>query len=1013
MRVVTQRSQPDVDGEEEPEPGELSQIFSYCLRVVEDDEEEGIPEPRPRRRMWAPPPPTPWRRRHEPRNHTSISTLELDNRTGTMPGEWPTGVPRNHSRRQRARLSLPPIRIPTQQEIAERTGDRPGDVIIVSDDSDSGLSIVDPIRNTISSTRETRTDEATYGSHSRSMRPCPDSGIHPNRHEFWNFEAPGKGKGRADNLRPAREQVMPVGTKVDVWLGKKEEDEWKHGVEYRHEGRNGEGSRPNRDGEPRVDTRRASGTWIADLDRLVNSSPTEIEEPHVPEDEPVIPKRPVRRKPRKVNLRKERRKQQQESSKTMTTPEREKSGSAIRIAWHAASTSQLNRQSGPRRRVGRPRKLVANPRTSPNLVERATCETPEDISTGQPSTNTTHLPSWLQKLHQFLESLATLSNLERLLLLLLAISALANYLRFSRLQMTHLSTASPRQALGSEGRSSREPHPQEHPTDRLDTRTADNIDQETHPDRANQEDVPKAIMDALYAPSANHMTPGIVAMSHVVPLAVESSHLIREYLGKATTVSFRLGSGRAVQYRADVHLRIYDRGTNLGWKNVDLPSRKDVELLRSILFREHGYEKVMDWLRVEARRVPPFPSMTTGGGDVEKIIEGSKEGLSKEEERVGQFPLDAMAHNTKIGPPAVRKPGALGCESLEKVWRTDLRVTGKGTQRARRSKPFDSQPSYDDKRVDKMEEDEDAYRQALATHPNGSAQSSSHRTTSKSSSLPELAYPDPRDDTMMADEPAGAQAKAGNPYQHPDSTDRLNEHTSRDITTVRSSREILPDIVQLLYRLRWELGIAMDRETRELSERIERQSWRMMGEREYQAVREEERDGDVEMEKEDGYERKDPVPAYTPASLEVEPEEKEPKEKSSLELRIEELEEKVHEGEKEVRENEWRAAGDRSRFDERMSSIEARLAVLEARPMEEEDPWVKVKSPRGRQGREGSQPVARSLVSRVEEKADTTAQEVVGIQSRVESIEEAIKGIEEVTLGAKLHLSRGYMVIKW
>lgn len=701
MRVVTQRPQPAV--EEEPESGEEPQIFSYCLRVVEYDEEAAIraPEPGPRRIVQPPRPPTPWWKRKGPWNkESSVSTFELDDKTGVIPGQWRTDdEPKTSKKEPRLRPKPPTIRIPTSQEAAGMSRDPLADIIIELDDTDSSdLSIVNPVRNMISNTRETRTDEATYGSSPRATRPRPDSEVYPNRHEFWKSETQDKGKRRAHDTHTAPEEVMPHGTKVDRWMRRnEEEDEWggKHDQARKNEG----GSRPNRDREPRGKTREVSEDLILDLTRFVDNSPTEIEGSYLSDGPPVIPKRVVRRKPRRMDLRTERRRQELESSKTMTTPEREKSGSAIRIARHAVPTSQLRRRDELRRRVGRPRKLVANLKGTLNSPEGPTCDMRQDIRTGQFAREETHLPPWLQKFHQLRKPLTALSKLE-LLLLALVISALANYLRLSRLQMTHLTTTSPRQALGSEGRSSRGTPSLEN----ADNRPIDKHDQDISTDQANTNDIPKAVMDALYAPSSKDLTPGIIAMSHVVPLVVESSHPTREYLGKGATVSFRLGSGRAVQYRADVHLRIYDRGTARGWKHVDLPSRKDVDLLRGILFREPGYEDVMGRIREEARRVPPFSGNSVGGEVVRTHYERNGVSPDMEEELVGKNPPNTPVH-TKVGPPGARKPG-MPCRDPDVTWEADLCVAAKAGQRARRSKPFGSQQAYDDHSSEKAEVDQ-------------------------------------------------------------------------------------------------------------------------------------------------------------------------------------------------------------------------------------------------------------------------------------------------------------------
>jgi len=204
----------------------------------------------------------------------------------------------------------------------------------------------------------------------------------------------------------------------------------------------------------------------------------------------------------------------------------------------------------------------------------------------------------------------------------------------------------------------------------------------------------------------------------------------------------------------------------------------------------------------------------------------------------------------------------------------------------------------------------------------------------KSTRPPPLLYPDSDNDEPMADASKGTEAKAGDQVRSTYGNQPGREQTVEPVSMPRASREILPEIVQLLHTLRNELGIALDQETRHLTEKIERQSWRMMAKGAYPDDPETMRDEDVEMSGEEEGGRKDPVPAYSPTSPNLNAMEKYSDDKASVDLRLEELEGKVKEVEKEMRENEWRVERDRGQFDERMTLMEARLAVLEVRPVE-------------------------------------------------------------------------------
>ena len=301
----------------------------------------------------------------------------------------------------------------------------------------------------------------------------------------------------------------------------------------------------------------------------------------------------------------------------------------------------------------------------------------------------------------------------------------------------------------------------------------------------------------------------------------------------------------------------------------------------------------------------------------------------------------------------------------------------------------------------KKEEDEDMpYRMGLLSRTTPTSGSTSQSTDSNISSPPTLEYPepehskDPDGEARMSEDVAATTP----PHSQDVPMKTVPNPPKTSDGHVRPSREVLVDVIQLMNKLRYELGISLDQEAADLANNVEIKAWRWLkikNAREEEKRRDVDGDEDVEMEGDEEGERKDAVPDYRPISTMPEPSERAPSyNPTPSTLRVEEIEERIQQVEKDIRELQWVAGRDESKFDEKISVLEARLAALEVRSEGEEEPWVKVKSPRRRTTREHyDRPTTRSMVPRVEEKVDAAAQDIAEAQNRMREVE---GGVDEI-----------------
>ena len=227
----------------------------------------------------------------------------------------------------------------------------------------------------------------------------------------------------------------------------------------------------------------------------------------------------------------------------------------------------------------------------------------ESIKSQRKGRGSSHLPTWLHKRlrsSKFLKATCkVLLSLLALLLLLLILSAHRTNNLAPRLTMTY-------QAIDRhEDGIPEPPQYQGRPYALVDGHVprAHSLDHPTN------NEVAESVIHSISTPPGGQFTPGIVAIRHLVPLAVTSSRRTREYLGKAATVTFCTTTGRKASIQGDVHVRIVPKGTGNGWDEVDCPSPAEVHHTQDLLFYGANEEEEGQYRQVnhEIRRAYDEP----------------------------------------------------------------------------------------------------------------------------------------------------------------------------------------------------------------------------------------------------------------------------------------------------------------------------------------------------------------------------------------------------------------------
>ena len=1027
-RTITKRARRE-NGDSSPEPEKQPQRVSFCIKIVADEEEEtetqdarrrkSKRQDRPKEKQLPRIPPIelePMRppvdqhvRFQEPVKPLRISTTDREN--------YGIGQATSRDRgkhRQRPGLT---IRIPgvgpidnNEPPVIPLGGSIDG--LEDADATNDELSIFRPVLSMVSNRNVEEEDELTYEQDPRDRRPRPDSGVEPYRHGFWATDQPSVGERElVDTSLPQLVAAsLEARRNVDVWnRGRKESESEKREEPYqaewvpeiRHAGTNESGPT----------TRSVLPDSVAfDLGKYIRNPLGPLNEEDSPEDEASRLRRTLKHRKWEEDLRK----RYQEGEEEIESTRAKRDSPATSHREDVAETDKGKCAEKPkkgmdeRRPVGRPRKTGANPKESGNSKGGPTCEDKKDIKTRKENRRKDNPPIWHQKVVQYLQPSTTTRRH-----LFLSISTALVTLILSQIAlgppMGRRPTTSPPQAPPTEGKPSAGGSRPGDVSELVHKHPVNPYHLTPGTDRAIEQDIPKAVLDTIEAPPIDSMIPGIIAARHFVPLAVGSSRPIREYVARAGTVSIRLTTGRIMHYRGDLHLRLFEKGNDQGWGPIEVPSRKEVGLMRGILFREGPYEGLMERIKTEYKGVQPFLD-GAATGRIEEIYDEQKR-VSEEREtgpRTNE-PLEPPPPLRKIGPP--KRPGKANPTTHEN-WETDDKKPVKVGPRAKRSKPFNtkmlpetSAPTREGSVVRiKEEEDEDRpYRLGLlarAAIPDLSQPMIAAVPAPVSQGVPgafppDLVYPQENKDEPMVEE--GKEEESGPSRQYishnPEESIRL---TNTPTEHARPLQEVLPEVILLMQKLQYEIGLALNEETRELTRTIERKSWNML---EWAHARKERRakdkDGDVDMEGEDQPEGKDVVPDYSPTSPKQDSPENVSFAPTASTLRIEEVEEKMQEVEKEMRDAQWKALGRETRFEERVSFLEARLAALEVGAEEGGEPWVKVKSPRQRK-EPYDRPTTRSMAPRFEEKVDAVASDVDGLRSRIAGVEEVAKEIETV-----------------
>ena len=220
----------------------------------------------------------------------------------------------------------------------------------------------------------------------------------------------------------------------------------------------------------------------------------------------------------------------------------------------------------------------------------------------------------------------------------------------------------------------------------------------------------------------------------------------------------------------------------------------------------------------------------------------------------------------------------------------------------------------------------------------------------------------------------------------------------------RPSGEILTDVVEVLQRLKIELAMLMDEETRELIGRVERNSFEIILNKGKWKKSRKDPDGDVRVvggEVTQGN--------RAPESRSEEDDHMESHEEETRQLSLKEMNAKMKMMEGMLTSLQWRRVDEENALEDRLGLLEARMATLEV-VTPKDDPWIVVSAAKRKPAREASErPITRGITHRVETRMEVIAGEHHQTRERVgvleKRAEEGIKwrGIELDKLEARVH----------
>ena len=524
----------------------------------------------------------------------------------------------------------------------------------------------------------------------------------------------------------------------------------------------------------------------------------------------------------------------------------------------------------------------------------------------------------------------------------------------------------------------------------LDTQPMDPRTWTPHPSNPFVRDIPKQGLDALHVPRDQHLIPALIAVRHIVPLAVQSSLPTHEFLGRGTMVSIRLPNGRMVHHRGDVHIRLYARGTDQGWGDVQLPSRTELDHLLGILFRDRGYPGVMDQLRSTYRGIRSYSVTPEEGEDIRRMY-GERKGVTPDEEKeedIGRAPPNTP--DIKIGPPKRKLP-----------FKSQLPEHPEDEE-------FEDGELLEEDEESRVKEEEDDDLLAEFLHINipkdkkDDPEPTPVLSGSRSTTLapPTLDYPDdehnkPIDSVQTDGKHTIILDKAPTTHQTTPEPHAVAPVAQPPPPTTKTSNEVLAEIILCLLKLKYELAVALDDEASELVEEVEKDAEKLMekkkgkgtkrGEEREKREGKKDRDGDIEM-KDGGGSEEDPVPAYrSPATSE------DLRKGHALASRVEELEGTVQKLKGMVMALQWKKVDDDSTLEGRMDLLEGRVAAWEIQKLEDEPAPVTARRRSTREVRETREtqerPLTKAAAQRVETRIDNLTKDLRDLRTRTRDLE--------------------------
>ena len=507
-------------------------------------------------------------------------------------------------------------------------------------------------------------------------------------------------------------------------------------------------------------------------------------------------------------------------------------------------------------------------------------------------------------------------------------------------------------------------------------------------------DPARAALDSLPLPSGSYVTPAIIAINHLVSLPVQSSHPTHEFLGRGITVCIRKPNGHVVHHQGDLHLRLFPRGVENGWKDFYLPSRTEADHLIGLWNREPGYQGCMAQIRSEFEKVRLLSDDPPSERSTWQAFEEKEVDMKEVEEEGGEsrVPPNSPDKPIRVGPPPT-----------------------KNGQRARRRHPFSqhtaqTESSARDYGLDKLaeaavkvkeEEDEDApFKNGILARgdpiteiemvplPQGSPPDIPPPP-------PDLTYPDDDISRVHLSETTGKVTEFNGPFGDPTDPDDddppppLLPASPPSITLKRgrSSRAVLSDIVLNLRKLRLELGVTFDIETQGMIEKMERSTHRLMmtgiakGPSEARTMVAGP-DGDIVMGERgravsEGPGHQSTIPteySLSPASL----------------SRFEELMDRVRTLQGMVMSYQWKKVDDQNDLDAKVDGLESRIASLEVLRIEDDTAaTTRRRTYRGPTER----PLTRGSANKLDNKIEQCTTAINGLQTRFQEAEALLENL--------------------